>query len=163
EPPIDLEPVESQLVQVIKAGISGSEIVDRDANARTTKCLYGVARRLQVLNKSAFGNLHLETVRRQPGFVHDGQDRVGEPSIAQLRGRKVERQRKVGRPGYRIAAGVAEELTRKRVQQAELLRKRDENARQYQAAYRIMPARQALKTDNPPGFEVNDGLIVRSN
>ena len=124
--PIDLELVEPQLVEVIEAGIAGAEVVDDDADTGIAQRLDGVARGFQVRDQSAFGNFGFQTMRRKSGVLHDGENGVRERPVAELRRRKIEGQRNIFRPVHGVAAGVAEQLARDDVQDAEFLGERDE-------------------------------------
>src|SRR3546814_12154879 len=76
-----------------KRAITGAEIVKRDEYALILQRPDDGLGKAQILEQGAFGNLYLQTVRREARFNQELQDFLTEPGILELAWGDVDRQR----------------------------------------------------------------------
>ena len=100
-----------------------------------------------------------------PASAEALRDEVREAAVLQLERRDVHahpRRRARGQPlpHVRLPAGLLDHPAPHRDDEARLLRDGDELRRRHEAAIRVAPAQQRLRTDHPPGADGEDRLVV---
>ena len=84
EAAVNLDLVEFEVAQVIKARIAGAEIVEREPYAAGAQCAQGSACILGIADERTFCDLKFQPFRREPGIAQQSCDPRGQEIIAEL-------------------------------------------------------------------------------
>src|ERR1700733_8941227 len=84
ETAVDLDLVDLEVAQMIKAGIPGTKIVQRNAYAGAAQRRQRLLRTFEVVHDGRFGQLDLETARGGAGLREDGEDPPPERALLEL-------------------------------------------------------------------------------
>src|SRR3954453_1794347 len=165
ERPVDLDPLQRELLQQRQRGVTGSEVVERDPHAERTHSPQRCQCQLGLGDHDAFGDLEPEQLRRHARTCQRLVDDRREVGIAQLARRHVDRH------GRGLAAHTV-------VDPASQLREcfeqcpgadghdrsgvfgdGDELGRRHDRAVTLLPAHQGFEADHIAGFEIEDRLM----
>jgi hypothetical protein len=87
---VDLDPVEWQRLQIGQRGVSGAEIVQRDADTQNLQRIEDRGGARDVLDQYPLGNFQFEPGRRDSAFVQNGSDQMLQIAPAELDRRDVD-------------------------------------------------------------------------
>ena len=145
---IDLHRRQREAFQVRQRRVPGAEVVDGEPDAHVADLLQQHHRMLGVLHHRPFGDLELEQLRRESTAPQRAGDVGHERAAAQLARRQVHahahrRQPALG-PAARIGAGALERPAAHGLDEAGLLRDRNELRRRHVAQHRVAPTNGAV-------------------
>src|SRR4051812_9537685 len=86
---IDLELLDPEALEIRKAGIARTEVVDGNPNAEVTQAQQRIRDRVMLIHQHALGNLEREELRRQPGSAQCTGDRVEQAALHELPRREI--------------------------------------------------------------------------
>src|SRR4026208_2111100 len=84
EDPVDLDLFEWERVQIRQRGVAGSEIVERDVDAKQLELAQDRYRAGEVVDQNAFGDLELEPVGFQSRLEQDRVDELCQVAVMEL-------------------------------------------------------------------------------
>ncbi len=96
ERPVDLDGVDGEAIQVAERRVPRAEVVQADVHPQGSEGGHGLDDLVDAVDQHALGDLEVQQLRRNPGFVdrvHDRSNRVG---LSELSGRNVDREPQVG-------------------------------------------------------------------
>ena len=160
---VDLDSVERQPVDLGKARVAGTEIVERNADSDILQAVDDGQHLIAVFEQRAFGDLDLEPVRRKAhrrrAVLRICSASVG---IAELDRRDVDRELEVGRPAACFLERLFKDAERQRTDQSGPLGSLDERLGFDEAAARRAPAREGLEADDLAAPEIDQWLEERN-
>ena len=131
-------------LQIAQRGKAGAEIVERDAHADGAELMQDRERGLVVADQHGLGDFEFEPVRARPEAASAPAIRSASVGAFELDRRDVDREPDMRRPGRGLGAGGAQHPFAELVDQAGVLRDRDEFGRRDHAAFGMAPAQQRL-------------------
>ena len=144
---------------MLEAGITRSEVVQRQADPALAQIFEQGSGEIQVLHERALGHLDFEAARRESRFHQNAADTSGQGLIPQLQGGHVDRDGDVRGPVQRLGAGLTQQLLHQGVDEPHLLGERDELSGRHPSAVGMPPPCQSLDPDDPPRREVDQWLV----
>src|SRR5277367_265648 len=137
---VDLDLIERQRIQITQAGISRSEIVQRNPNAYLAQFGEHRTSHLDILHLRRFRQLYFESVRGQLGFPERDSYRFDDLPVPEMQSRYVHRDTHVGRPRRAGQAGVSQHPIIHLEYQSHFFRYRHEYRRGHLSPRRMVPA-----------------------
>jgi len=149
---VELHPVERQIAQPGEVGITGPEIVDRDAGAVGAERRDGVDHLTRAMHRQRLGDLELKQPRRRARRLHRIAQPAEEGGMVQLARADIDRHAlfdaHFAPAGDRIG-DILDHPFADLDDQAGLLGAGDEGARQAQTTLGMLPAQQRFRCDDP--------------
>ena len=166
ETPVHLEVVDRKELEVAERRIAGAEVVDGEVHAHRAQIAHELHRLVRIPHHHAFGDFELEDAGFGPGGLEDFRELGYELLLAELDGRKVDRDRHPRQagilPGLGARADLAQRPQSDRNDQTRFLGEVDEFLREQQAPLGVLPAQQRFDPRDRACGHVDLGLVVHA-
>ncbi len=148
-----------------QARIAGTEVIERQVNAKIFDVLEHARDRLGILQQRGLGDLQFEGARLDARLGKHAAHAVDEVFCAQFDRRNVDchayRRHARIEPRPHLAAALAQHPSTQRHDESGFLGDRHEFVGRNEAANRMPPTDEHLGADDPLGDQVDTGLIVQ--
>ena len=158
---IDFEAVEGQAAQLRQAGISGAEIVETDVHALIAQAADHRADQPDVFVQAAFGYFDFESIGREVVLDQKLEKFLGEPRIAHLDGRDIDRETEVGIPLLGILESLRNQPFAHLANHADLFGDGDEDIGADDAELGRFPAGQHFEPHESAGLDIDLLFVIR--
>ncbi len=148
EAAVDLQDVQRQVLQVGHVRITGTEIIQRNADALLVHALHGLLGLARLAHQAALGQLHVQRPARQPELLAGTAELGHQVAVEELHRRNVHRDRQVPAGIHQLplrARRFADHPAAQRQDQPGVFAQLDELARRNEAAIGLRPAQQRLQ------------------
>src|SRR5262249_12661837 len=157
---VDLDLVEREHQQLAQRGISRSEVVERDGDAKIFELPQDWQTFGRRLNKRRFGYLELQAFGCQAGLSKRAYHDIDQVVLSELDGGEIDRHLDFVRPGCSLGAGRLHQPLANLRDHAGFFGERDELVWQNYAFGRMPPADERLRSADPERLRIDDRLVV---
>src|SRR5262245_59173937 len=157
---VNLDLLEGKLAQIVKRGVAGAEIVQRNTHPEVLELLNGRQRSIVVFEQEALSDLQLQPLRGKPRLGQRRYHLQGEAAVAELHGRKRDGDLDTFRPCRCFEAGTQQGPFAQCDDQSGLFGNGDEDRGRHHSADRVLPAQRGLAGRHAAVAQIDQGLEV---